>query len=389
MRRERTRGICKSAKSTYDALILIDHYLPGIKAGGPVTSIENLVTELDDLKFLILTKNFDIDGTLYDVNTNQLVKLGNSDVIYLREKEFKYKYISKVIIDFDIEFLYINSFFSISTIEFLLKWFYKRKQGLKIVLAPRGQFSPGALNIRSATKKKIYLAFFRVFYKNKNIIFQATSDLEKTEIINSLGYINIFVTPNIPSISTQQDWNATRSNRIVFLSRISPKKNLIFALDILKDITFPVTFDIYGFIEDNEYWKNCLKIIADLPEHIKVNYMGILRHDEVVKTLSNYSLFLFPTFGENYGHVIYEALSAGCPIVITETTPWHDIEAAGVGKIIPLGLRDEYVKAIKYYIHLEDDKREEISQLCYNYATYKGRAQEAVLLNHQIFAESK
>ncbi|QPI75397.1 glycosyltransferase [Sphingobium sp. Cam5-1] len=48
-------------------------------------------------------------------------------------------------------------------------------------------------------------------------------------------------------------------------------------------------------------------------------------------------MFFLPTLGENFGHVIIEALGAGTPALISDRTPWRDFDRAGCGWIMPLG----------------------------------------------------
>ena len=73
-----------------------------------------------------------------------------------------------------------------------------------------------------------------------------------------------------------------------------------------------------------------------LPSHIRATYRGILVAGEVHDTLHGYDLMLLPTFDENYGHAIAEALAAGCPPLISDRTPWRDLEPKGVGWDLPL-----------------------------------------------------
>lgn len=60
-------------------------------------------------------------------------------------------------------------------------------------------------------------------------------------------------------------------------------------------------------------------------------------------------MFLFPTKGENYGHVIYEALAAGCIPIISDQTSWNDLDEEGCGRVIPLSMQHEFVLAIENY----------------------------------------
>ncbi|MEM4235287.1 MAG: glycosyltransferase, partial [Candidatus Methanomethylicaceae archaeon] len=123
---------------------------------------------------------------------------------------------------------------------------------------------------------------------------------------------------------------------VVFLSRIARMKNLDGALWYLRGLHGQVRFDIYGPIEDAAYWEQCRRLIAQLPANVQVSYCGEVPHEAVLSTLASYHLFLLPTRGENFGHVIHEALSAGCPVLISDRTPWRDLERLGVGWDLPL-----------------------------------------------------
>jgi glycosyltransferase involved in cell wall biosynthesis len=113
-------------------------------------------------------------------------------------------------------------------------------------------------------------------------------------------------------------------------------KNLDYAIRVLSLVTAPVDFSIYGPIEDEAYWTKCRTLIAALPPRIHVTYEGIVRPENVVSTLARHQLFLLPTRGENFGHVIHDALSAGLPLLISNQTPWRELEEKGIGWDLPL-----------------------------------------------------
>ena len=92
--------------------------------------------------------------------------------------------------------------------------------------------------------------------------------------------------------------------KIIFLSRISPMKNLDFALSIFSSVSAEVQFDIYGPKENLEYWKQCNLQIISRPKNIYINYRGSVLTENIQEVFSNYDLLLFPSRGENYGHVI-------------------------------------------------------------------------------------
>ncbi|MBD3724678.1 MAG: glycosyltransferase, partial [Flavobacteriaceae bacterium] len=134
---------------------------------------------------------------------------------------------------------------------------------------------------------------------------------------------------------------------IIFLSRIAPMKNLDYALRLLKQVTARVKLDIYGPIEDKAYWELCKGLIGSLPANIDVNYLGLAHPDDVAKTFAQYDLFLFPTRGENYGHVIAESLSVGTPVLISDQTPWKDLESDGLGWDISLDNTSAFINVIE------------------------------------------
>ena len=189
----------------------------------------------------------------------------------------------------------------------------------------------------------------------KNIHWQSTSG-EETEAIKQLMKVaddRIHRLDNIPSISKQEYPRREKiagKGRFVFLSRIHPKKNLLYAISLFKEIKGKVEFDIYGPIEDEDYWKQCQDEMKKLPENVKVNYMGLVGHDQVHEVFSQYDAFMFPTLSENYGHVIAESLLVGTPVIISDQTPWRGLEEAGAGWDIALDDRDKYVEAINKII---------------------------------------
>ena len=85
-----------------------------------------------------------------------------------------------------------------------------------------------------------------------------------------------------------------------------------------------------------------------------VNYCGMLSHDEIHKTFCRYDAFLFPTLSENYGHVIAEALVTGCIPIISDQTPWTDMNEAGAGWALPLEDETAFKKAIQEVVDMDE-----------------------------------
>jgi glycosyltransferase involved in cell wall biosynthesis len=122
--------------------------------------------------------------------------------------------------------------------------------------------------------------------------------------------------------------------RLVFIGRISAIKNLKLALIALRGLSQPVDFDIYGPVEDAAYWSGCRAVISQLPAATRVAYRGEVAPAEVRRTFADYDAFVFPTLGENFGHVIAESLSASCPVLCSDRTPWTAVLEAGGGVVV-------------------------------------------------------
>jgi glycosyltransferase involved in cell wall biosynthesis len=79
-------------------------------------------------------------------------------------------------------------------------------------------------------------------------------------------------------------------------------------------------------------------------------------HEKVAGLFSTNHLFYFPTLGENYGHVICEALAAGCPALISDRTPWRGLERAGAGWDLPLESPERFRAAIQRAVDMTHEE---------------------------------
>lgn len=343
-------------------LIVAGYYIPGVKGGGPIQSIKNLVDNLsEEYNFYILANDRDLgDDIPYSITTDQWIANENSHIYYTNVNKLtieKFKKITKIV-DFDV--IYLNSFFSfkLSIMPYLL-WHYNFIEAQKMVIAPRGNFSEGALELKKI-KKLAYIKTSNFFKLYKDVVWHATAQTEKEDIKKFFSKNAIITsvsnfTEDYRAIHyTRNEYKNRGQIKIIYLSRIHPKKNLTYALNILKSITSKVQFDIYGPIEDNVYWKECLEIIDDLPSNIIVNYKGIAQHSNIINIFKHYHVFFFPTLGENFGHVISEALISGCPVIISDQTPWLNLKETGMGMDISLTDKEKFIEALNYYIEMDE-----------------------------------
>ncbi len=339
-------------------LIFNQYYLPGYKAGGPIRSISNLAEWLgEDFNFKIITTDRDsFEKKSYDgIKVNDWNKIGKADVYYLKKEELNFRHLYKVIKETKYDVVYLNSFFNLwfSIIPILILKFLQRIDPSKILLAPRGELSDGALD-QKTIKKKVFIRAARFLRIHNGIKWQATNEDEMKEIQKyfNIADSGIYIASNLPKRIKEEQLSVYNKKsehlNIVFLSRITAKKNLDYALSLLRNVyEGTITFDIYGVIDNDGYWNKCLKIMDQLPVNISVNYLGVLSHEKVLSTLKKYDLFLLPTKGENFGHAIYEAMIAGTPVLISTKTPWKDLEKNEMGWSKNLDFPSKYLEIIK------------------------------------------
>jgi glycosyltransferase involved in cell wall biosynthesis len=325
-------------------LIITDYYLPGFKAGGPIRTLANIVEALgDEFTFHVITRDRDLgDSIPYPDVANGSVDVGKAHVSYVAPHNLTTTNIQRLLHSVPYDIIYLNSFFSpfFSIIPLLLLRFSKRSH-IPVILAPRGEFALSALNIK-AFKKRCYLLCAKLTGVCNSVVWQASGEHEAQDIRREFPNALIVLAPDLPPIFPvlPVGKNITKTPgqlRIVFLSRISRMKNLLTAIKILRTIhDGQIYFDIWGPIEDEAYWSECQQAMAELPDTIKATYCGVVLPDQVQATLARYDLLFLPTLGENFGHVILEALAAGTPALISDRTQWQNLSEYRAGWDIPL-----------------------------------------------------
>ncbi|MGW3602134.1 glycosyltransferase family 4 protein [Micromonospora sp. NPDC005161] len=205
----------------------------------------------------------------------------------------------------------------------------------RILVAPRGELAASALGVKSR-KKSLFLRVWRPILKRREVHWHATSPHEAQLIRTVFPWARIETRRNEVSLPPEPipPNEIDGSPRLVFIGRISPIKNLAKVIEALALVTRPVVFDVYGPLEDTSYWAECQRLAQRLPASVTLSYLGELAPDAVRSTFARYDMFVFPTQGENFGHVIAESLSASCPVICSDETPWSPVLRAGGGAVL-------------------------------------------------------
>ncbi len=342
-------------------LIFVDYYFPGYKGGGTIRAIVNLVNLFKKrFEFYIVTRNNDQGEKkpYKSIKPNLWIKKKNVFLIYLSQKKRNWKMFVSIIRSIDPDIVYLNGVFSplFTLCPLIILKFYKEFRKIRIIIAARGQLSEEALKIKGFIKK-IIIYGLKAMNLLTEVIWQATSEQEFKDIQKIFHYnSNLMLVPDVSDfINFKIDKSCIKKEKgflkIVFLSRISRIKNLDGALDILKNVKGRVQFNIYGPLEDLQYWNLCKKKIENLPPNINAKYLGVVPYEHIFDVLSQNHIYFLPTKSENFGYSILEALIAGLPVLISNETPWKDLESKKMGWNIDLSDQQKFVEIIEMCIN--------------------------------------
>jgi len=344
-------------KNKNTILCFSEYYLPAFKAGGPIKSINNFVDYLgDEFNIKIICRAKDLKEKKYfsNIKINSWNSVGKAKVFYISDKMIKNFGIFTLLKNTKYDVLYINSFFSFSFSIFpLILRKFKLTVKKPCVISPRGELSQNALKYKNI-KKLLFISFAKVLGLHENLHWKASNKSE----LNDIKTVNIkdlkfkYILPDLISKPPKQtkkpsnrNYRKTKQFKIIFLSRISPIKNLDFLLRVLAKVSSEIKFSIIGIREDLIYWQKCFELCKKLPINIELCIENEVLPFQVSQKFQRNDLFTFPTRGENFGHVIFESLSVGTPVLVSDKTLWKSDKLKGV----EVATLDEYrwVKTIE------------------------------------------
>lgn len=342
-------------------LVMAEFFAPAWKAGGTTAAITSLQRHFagdDAIFFYIFCRARDMDNRLVipKDKVNSWLPLENGAIFYAEPPYLNSKTVRAVITDTKPKVVYINGLFSkVFAMHPLMA--LRKHRHIKRVLAPHGMLHESALEIKS-WKKRVYLNVLQRLSCFSHVQWQATDEQEYKDILRFAGkHAQVQLVPNIPKTPqylTADTSKKEKTLRLVFLSLISEKKNLMYALRRLQEWDRPVQFDIYGPLKNAMYWKQCEEFIAKLPPHIQVNYGGEVSPVAVQQTFQQYDALLLPTTGENFGYAIFECLSVGRPVIISDQTPWRQLASRQAGFDLPLDNPKAFIAALEQLWLMEE-----------------------------------
>jgi len=364
-----------------------------------VQSIANMVQQLGAaaVEFKIFCSNKDLDGSLLtNVEFDKWINYNANTRVWYSSKNNLLPLIKKEIKKEAPDLLFTIGIYS---------WPFNFKpllfcRSVKKIISVRGMLHTGGLS-QKGFKKKIYLQFWKVLGLHKRNIFHATDEEEKKYIQQVFGVkARVVVAANFPRVVQLQPVIEKKTGhlKLVSIALISPMKNILLVLEALqlavgsrqsspdgyRDGNSNIEYNIYGPVKEGKYWQECLAQIKKMPPNITVNYHGDIAPDKIEQALAKSHVFILPSKSENFGHAIYEALTAGRPVITSKATPWNNLQSAKAGINVSTDDTQELINAIDYFAGMNQEQLNEWSNAAREYALnavdiYKIRKQYEVM----------
>jgi glycosyltransferase involved in cell wall biosynthesis len=212
-----------------------------------------------------------------------------------------------------------------------------RLQDKPLIWSPRGALQ-ASHEWDGARRRSLKRGFERLcaLVKPRRCIFHVTAEVERLASLTRFPACDAAVIPNgveTPENLPPREWKPNGVLRLMFISRLDPKKGLERLLAAMPRLGDNTTLDVYGTGEPS-YAQSLKKIAEDLEISHRVRFWGHVDGERKLAAFMGADLFVFPTHSENFGMVAAEALAHGVPAVVAHGAPWEDLDARGCGRWI-------------------------------------------------------
>lgn len=204
-------------------------------------------------------------------------------------------------------------------------------KGIAVILMPHGMLEPWIINRHYYTRKLPAILLYQRWCVSKADIVFATCQDEKDHLL-ALGWnSNIEIIPNcidaakIPVVEKRSG----NKLRLLFMSRLHPKKGLPMLFEAMRE---GMHLTIVGE-GDAEYVAELKQLAAEKSQKngFEYRFAGAVYGDARWQLFADTDLFVLPTYSENFGLCVAEALATGTPVLTTTGTPWQGLVQSGSG----------------------------------------------------------
>ncbi|MES9955626.1 MAG: glycosyltransferase [Sedimenticola sp.] len=327
---------------------VVPTFWPAVRYGGPVWSVRYLCEALvrRGHQVEVVTTSVDGEGDL-DVPVGEPVDIGGISVRYFESDFMRRLYYSPSMATYlrkevkNSDFLHLHSIFLWPT---LIAARIAERDGIPWCVAPRGALVSELITAKSTFIKKAWLSLFERRTIERASFIHATSELESSNC-RSFGYTlrHVEIIPNgvdMPCIKEKAEWPGRLSDFVsggpvlLYLGRISWKKGIDRLIKALN--WMPQARLIIAGNDEEDLTPKLQSLALENNVHKRVYFAGHVAGDEKDALLSNSTVLILPSYNENFGNVVLEALAAGRPVAVTEEVGLAQMVSLNqVGIVVP------------------------------------------------------
>ena len=236
---------------------------------------------------------------------------------------------------------------------------YHIKTSTPYIITPRGMLEPWAL--KKSFIRKIYFHFIIGYQSFKKAsCIRATSLLEAKSIKKIFKKKTVVIIPNavkIPKLKLKYIQNKKKKKfRLLFLSRMDKKKGIEEILRAWKYLEKKyLDWELLLCGHDNKYKSQMINLASDLKLKKVLWHSYVSGKDKERMYLSS-DLFVLPSYSENFGLVVAEALAHGLPVITTKKTPWISLNKNKCGWCVDLTVK-KLVQTLENAMELSSKER--------------------------------
>jgi glycosyltransferase involved in cell wall biosynthesis len=226
------------------------------------------------------------------------------------------------------------------------------------IVSPRGMLSEWALQQGSARKRAIWWLYLKRDLDSASLL-HATAHSEASDFRNCGLTAPIAVLPNGVNLPPQLDRRDLRSRpeRVaLFLSRLHPKKGLLDLIEAWSVLRPPNWRLVIAGDDEGGHRAVVEKTAAQRGVRDLIDFVGPVGDAAKWDLYATAELFILPSYSENFGIVVAEALAAGVPVITTRATPWKELQDIGCGWWIDTGAAS-LTSALREGIQASDETR--------------------------------
>jgi glycosyltransferase involved in cell wall biosynthesis len=184
-----------------------------------------------------------------------------------------------------------------------------------------------------ATPKQIWERLCDSLCEKDRVVLHVTSEEEGRASSQRIKNARPVVIPNgveVPPANGERQWRPTNQLRLLYLGRLHPIKGIENLLVALVQLDTKVSLSICG--NGSKQYEQLLKsLVVELSLTDRVRFCGAVAGEEKEKQFREADVCVVPSFSENFGMVVAEALATGVPVIASTGAPWSEIERHGCG----------------------------------------------------------